>query len=119
MKIFILQNDRKFITADPENRAVLEDTANQPAGSFYVNIAFVMTVLVVNHFEIIAVKNAYGKIQLLSLVQPFLQVLHIVGKRAFVPNRSQGVNKYFPIQVMYQMFLLNNLLFRPKISQEQ
>ena len=115
--ILILQNDSEFIPANPEHRAVLEYTANQLAGRFYVNIALIMPILVVNLLQVIAVKYADGKRKRLFLVQPFLQCRNIIGKSAAVPDGSQRINKYALVQVVDKMLLFQNLLFCPYISQ--
>ena len=39
--VVVLQQDGKLVTADPENRTVLEDAANQLAGGLQVRVALV------------------------------------------------------------------------------
>jgi len=81
-----LQNHSEFVAADPENRTVLEYTADQPTGGFYVNVAFVVSVLIVYNFKIVAVKDTYRELHFLFLIQPVLQFLNIIGKGALVPD---------------------------------
>ena len=65
LKILILKNRGKLITAYAENRAMLEHAADQPACSFQVFVAFLMPVTVIDPLQIVAVKNPDCKTTLL------------------------------------------------------
>lgn len=54
--VHILENNRKFITANPEHRAMIENITNELTSRFQVNIPLVMPVLVVDRLEIVAIE---------------------------------------------------------------
>jgi len=70
IEITAFHDNGEFITADPENRRVLKDSADQAAGCFEINVPFVMSVSVVDALEIITIKNADRKVEFFTFIDP-------------------------------------------------
>ena len=101
----------EFIPADPENGAVGEDLADDGTGALQVKVALVMTVIVVDHLQVIAVKEAYGKRRkILSLPCVLLQVLQEEVERAQVAHRRQRISVRQVVQVADITFQVRNQL---------
>ena len=101
----------EFIPADPENGAVGEDLADDGTGALQVKVALVMTVFVVDHLQVIAVKEAYGKRRkILSLPCVLLQVLQEEVERAQVAHRRQRIPVRQVVQVADIAFQVRNQL---------
>ena len=60
-EIIIFKHNGKFVTTEPENGAVLENITDQLAGCFQILIALVMSMMVVDLFQVIAVKTPMAK----------------------------------------------------------
>lgn len=108
--ILVLQNDSEFIAADSENGAVLKDAADHLACGFDINVAFIMSILVVDLFQIVAIEYAYGKLDRLAAVQPLLQLLDMVRKGALVSNGRECVEENTFVQIIDQAFFLDSVI---------
>lgn len=103
------ENGGKLIPADPEYRTVGENLADGGTGSLQVKVALVMAVSVIDHLQVIAVKETDGKgRKALSLLRILLQILQEEVERAQVAHRRQRVSVRQVIQVADIAFQVGN-----------
>ena len=117
--VFIPNNHSEFVSANPEDGTVLKCFADQTTGNFQVLIAFIMAVLVVDFFEVIAVENADSEFDRLFLFYLLLHVLDIFIECAFVSNRCKRVHKDFSVQIADFTLFLPGFPFRLDVSQQE
>ena len=84
LKILVLQNNSEFISANPEYGTVFLFFLYQLAGCLQVNISLIMTVLIVDWFEVVTIKHHDREIKLLSVIKSFLDLLQTLVKTALV-----------------------------------
>ena len=109
--ILILQNNSEFVTADSEYRAALENAANQFACCFDVHIAFIMPVLVVDDFQVIAVQYNDCKRNGFFVVKPILNPLNTIKETTSVSYGCERVNENTLVQSIHLMMALFNFFF--------
>ena len=93
--------------------------ADQAACSLQILVAFVVSMAIVDLFDVVAVKNADGKIKMLAMIDPFLQQLYVIRKGAFIPHGGKRVNKYAFVQRIDQTFLFKDFSLRSNVPEQE
>ena len=111
LKILIHQEYDELISSGPENRAVVENLTDKLACIPEIDVPLLMSVLVVNFLQGIAVKNGNGKIHVILFVHTVLEPHQILVIRAFVADRGKRIDKCFFIEILNLVILLDDHLF--------
>ena len=119
VEVAVHQEYRELITADPEDRAVVERLTDQLAGVLQIEVALVMAESVVYGFEIVAVKDAYAEIEFFLIVYAFLKLVDIVGISTLVAHGSECVNICKPVEVLHLVLFFEDLLLGTDVVKEK
>ena len=112
MQILVAENDGELVAAYSEHGAVLERLAYRTAGGFEIYIALFVTETVVDHFEVVAVENAYRKSHGIGpAVDLLLYLVYDGGKRALVFDARQRVDEDLLVQTAYVVFHVDRQAF--------
>ena len=99
--VLINENCCKLVPSYAEYGAVAEHAADYGSGFLQVDISLVMTVLVVDLFQFVAVKDADGKLQGIFLIDTALDVAYEDVKRALVVKGREGIGVSQIVEVGY------------------
>ena len=118
-EVLVLQNCGEFITADAEDRAMLERLTDEVARGFQVLIALFMSELVVDFLQVVAIEHAHGEIRLLAAVDPFLNVLDVLVESALVAHGCQSIDIHPLAQIVDQALFFAGFPLRANAAQQQ
>lgn len=111
--ILTLQNNSEFIAPDSEYRAAFENAADQSACGLDEHIAFIMSILIVDLFQIITIQDNDGKLKLFFVINPILKVPGIFVETALIPYRGERIDKNAPVQIVHLVVAFFHFSFCP------